>query len=98
MPAAGTTPAPGPRAIRLVLEHAGGYPTRWAAIQAVSGRLGMSTETLRKWVRKAEVDEGTAPGVSSAESAEIRELRHKNRALEQTMEILKAAAGFFARE
>jgi transposase len=86
------------RAVRLVREHAGDYPTQWAAIKAVSGRLGMSTETLRKWLRQAEVDEGAAPGVTSAESAEIRELRRKNRELEQTIEILKAATSFFARE
>jgi transposase len=86
------------KAIRLVREHAGDYPTQWAAISAVSGRLGMSAETLRKWIRQAEVDEGTAPGVSSSESAEIRELRRKNRELEQTIEILKAATSFFARE
>jgi transposase len=86
------------KAIRLVREHAGDYPTQWAAITAVSGRLGMSAETLRKWIRQGEVDEGKAPGVSRAESAEIRELRRKNRELEQTIEILKAAASFFARE
>ena len=40
------------KAIRLVCEHAGDYPTRWAAIRAVSGRLGMSAETLRKWIRQ----------------------------------------------
>ena len=82
------------KAIRLVREHAGDYPTQWAAITAVSARLGMSGETLRKWIRQAEVDEGTAPGVTSAEAAEIRELRRKNRELEQTIGILKAAAGF----
>jgi transposase len=86
------------KAIRLVREHAGDYPTEWAAMKAVSGRLGMSTETLRKWIRQAEIDEGVAAGLSSSESAEIRELRRKNRELEQTIEILKAAAGFFARE
>ncbi len=82
------------KAIRLVREHAGDYPTEWAAITAVSGRLGMNAETLRKWIRQAEVDEGTAPGVTSSESAEIRELRRKNRELEQTIEILKAATSF----
>jgi len=49
------------KAIRLVREHVGDYPTQWAAIKAVSGRLGMSSETLRKWIRQAEVDEGVAP-------------------------------------
>ena len=86
------------KAIRLVREHAGDYPTQWAAITAVSGRLGMSAETLRKWIRQAEVDEGKAAGVTSTESQEIRELRRKNRELEQTIEILKAAASLFARE
>jgi transposase len=86
------------KAVRLVREHSGDYPTEWAAITAVSGRLGMSAETLRKWIRQAEVDEGTAAGVTSSESAEIRELRRKNRELEQTIEILKAATSFFARE
>ena len=86
------------KAIRLVREHAGDYPTEWAAITAVSVRLGMSAETLRKWLRQAEVDAGEKPGTTTQESVEIRELRRKNRELEQTIEILKAATTFFARE
>ena len=86
------------RAILLVREHAGDYPSAYAAITAVARRLGMTAETLRKWIRQAEVDEGTAPGTSTAESAQVRELKRKNRELEQTIEILKAATGFFARE
>jgi transposase len=86
------------RAIRLVREHAGEYPSEYAAITAVAGRLGMSAETLRKWLRQADVDAGTAAGVTSSESAEIRELRRKNRELEQTIDILRAASAFFARE
>jgi len=86
------------KAVRLVREHAGEYPSQYAAITAVARRLGMSPETLRLWLRQAEVGEGTAPGVSSGESAELRELRRKNRELEQTIEILRAAASFFARE
>jgi transposase len=86
------------KAIRLVRDHAGDYPTEWAAITAVSGRLGMSAETLRKWIRQAEVDAGEKPGTTTEESREIRELKRKNRELEQTIEILKAATSFFARE
>lgn len=80
------------KAVRLVREHAGDYPTEWAAITAVAGRLGMAAETLRQ----AEVDEGKTPGTSTAESAQIRELKRKNRELEQTIEILKEATGFRA--
>jgi transposase len=86
------------KAMRLVREHAGDYPSEYAAITSVAGRLGMSAETLRKWIRQAAVDMGTAAGVTSSESAEIRELRRKNRELEQTIEILRAASAFFARE
>ena len=86
------------KAVRLVREHADDYDSEWAAIKAVSGRLGMTAETLRVWVRQAEVDAGEAAGVTSEEAREIRELRRKNRELEQTIEILKAATSFFARE
>ena len=63
------------RAIRLVREHAGDYPSEYAAITAVARRLGMTAETLRKWIRQAEIDEGQAPGVSSEAAREIRELQ-----------------------
>lgn len=86
------------RAVRLVKEHVEDYDSEWAAISAVSSRLGMSAETLRKWIRRAEIDAGQRAGVSSEASAEVRELRRKCRELEQTVEILKAATGFFVRE
>ena len=86
------------KAIRLVREHAGDYPSQWAAITAVAGRLGMSAETLRKWLRQAEVDEGKAPGLTTAEAAEVRALRRKVSELERTIAILTEATRFFARE
>jgi transposase len=86
------------KAVRLVREHADDYDSEWAAMCAISSRLGMTAETLRKWVRQAEVDAGDAAGVSSETARELRELRRKNRELEATIEILKAATGFFARE
>ena len=85
------------KTIRLVREHAADYESEWAAISAVAGRLGMSAETLRKWIRQGEVDAGQAVGVTSEAVREIRELKRKNRELEQTIEILKAATSFFAR-
>ena len=57
----------------------------------------MNPETLRKWIRRAEVDEGSAAGVSTAAAKQIRELKRKNAELEQTVEILTAATSFFAR-
>jgi transposase len=86
------------KAIRLVREHAGDYPSEYAAITAVARRLGMAPETLRKWIRQCAVDEGQAPGVSSEAAKEIRELKRKVSELERTIEILSAAASFFARE
>jgi transposase len=86
------------KAIRLVREHAGDYPSEYAAITAVARRLGMTPETLRKWIRQAAVDEGQAPGVTTESAREIRELKRKVSELERTIEILSAAAGFFARE
>ena len=86
------------RAVRLVREHGGDYDTEWAAMKAISARLGMSAETLRKWVRQAEVDSGEAAGVPTETARELRELRRKCRELESPVEILKAATSFFARE
>jgi transposase len=75
------------------------YPSDWPAICAVASRLGIgSAETLRKWVRQAEVDAGTRPGVSREESAEIRRLKRENAELRRASEILKAAPAFFAAE
>ncbi len=78
------------KAVRLVTEHVQDYESEWAAIVAVSGRLGMTAETLRRWVRQAAVDAGAAVGVSSESAREIRELKRKNAELERTVEILKA--------
>jgi transposase len=86
------------KAVRLVREHAGDYPSEFAAISAVARRMGMSAETLRKWLRQAAVDAGQAPGVTTESSAEVRELRRKVNELERTIEILKEATSFFARE
>jgi transposase-like protein len=86
------------KAVRLVLDHRDDYPSEWAAITAVSKRLGMTAETLRTWVRQQQVDDGNRDGVSSEAAAEIRALRRRNAELEQTIEILKAATSFFVRE
>ena len=87
------------RAVRMVAQVRPDYPSDWPAICAVAGKLGIGTaETLRKWVRQAEVDAGTRPGISSEEQAEIRRLKRENAELRRANEILKAASAFFAAE
>ncbi|VBA40881.1 Insertion element IS6110 uncharacterized 12.0 kDa protein [Mycobacterium innocens] len=63
------------RTVRPVREHRDDYDSEWAAMKAIAGGLGMIAETLRKWLRQAEIDAGEAPGVSTEESRELRELR-----------------------
>jgi transposase len=86
------------KAVRLFQDHVAEYPSRWAAMKAISGRLGMTAETLRQWVKQVEVDAGQAPGLSSDSAAELALLRRKCRELEQTVEVLRAATSFFVRE
>ena len=86
------------RAVGLVLDHQGEYDTQWAAITSIAEKFGMTAETLRKWVRRAEVDGGQRPGVSTEEQRRIRELEREVRELRRANEILKAASAFFAAE
>ena len=87
------------RAVRLVMEHRSEYETEYAAIRSIAAKLGIATaESLRKWVRQAEVDFGQRPGATSEESAEIRRLRAEVKELRRANEILRAASAFFAAE
>ncbi len=86
------------RAVRLVVEHVEDYASEWEAVTTVAGRLGVSPETLRRWLRQAEIDAGEADGVSTSSVREIRDLKRKNAELERTIEVLKAATSFFVRE
>jgi transposase len=83
----------------MVAEVRPNYDSEYAAITAVAQKLGIGTiETLRKWVRQAEVDTGQRFGVSSEESAELKRLRRENAELRRANEILKSASAFFAAE
>ena len=86
------------RAVALVLESQSDYGSQWEAIVSVAGKVGVSGESLRRWVRQAEVDAGHRAGMSSADAEALRELRRENRELRRANEILTAAATFFARE
>ena len=83
----------------MVIEMTPDHPTEAAAIRSVAAKLGIgSAETVRKWVRRAQVDAGTRPGITSEELAEVKRLKRENAELRRANEILKAASAFFAAE
>ena len=84
------------RAVRMVLEHQGEHGSQWAAIESIAGKMGCTAETLRRWVRQAERDQGKRPGMSSEEQARIKALERENRELRQANEILRKASAYFA--
>jgi len=86
------------RAIRMVHEAIAESGERVGAVTRVARQLGIGPESLRNWVKQAEIDNGKRPGVTSAEQRRINELERENRELKRANEILKAAASFFARE
>jgi transposase len=86
------------RAVRMVLETMEQTGERVGVITRIARQLGIGSESLRGWVRQAEVDGGQRPGVTTTEQQRIAELERDNRELRRANEILKAAASFFARE
>jgi transposase len=86
------------RAVRLVQEIRAKDPADRTAVSRTARQLGIGTESLRQWVKQAEIDAGRVPGVSSEEAAEIRRLRRENAELRRTNEILQAASAFFGAE
>ncbi len=86
------------RAVRLVLEHLQEYPSLTAACEAVARQVGVGQESVRRWVRQAQVDAGERPGATSEDHEEIKRLKAENRQLREDVAILKAATTFFAGE
>ncbi|WP_329565059.1 transposase [Streptomyces sp. NBC_01361] len=87
------------RAVRMVAEVRPEYETEWAAMKAVAQKLGIgTTETLRKWVRQDQIDEGARPGTTTEESAQVKAMKKEIAELKRANEILKATASFFAAE
>jgi transposase len=84
------------RAVRLVLEQQKGHGSQWAAIQSIAVKLGCTHETLRRWVRQSERDQGLRPGLSSDEHERLQQLERENRELKRANEILRKASAFFA--
>jgi transposase-like protein len=86
------------RAVRLVQEHQGQYANVTAAVTAVANQLGVSRESVRRWLVQDEVDTGGRPGMTSEENADIKRLRAENKQLQVKVDILRAATVFFAGE
>jgi transposase-like protein len=92
------TPEEKAQAVRLVRQLRKELGSDHGTIQRVAEQLGYGTESVRKWVRQADVDAGEAPGVTTAEAARVKELEQENRELRRANEILKRASAFFAAE
>ena len=84
------------RAVRLVFEQQGQHESQWAAIGSIAAKIGCTAETLRGWVRQAERDQGTRPGLSNDERERLKALERENRELKRANEILRKASAFFA--
>ena len=84
------------RAVRMVLEHEGQYASQWEAIRSIAEKIGCSAESLRKWLRRAEVDAGHRGGLTSDERARMKDLEREVRELRRANEILRKASAYFA--
>ena len=84
------------RAVRLVQEHRGEYPSLWAAVESIAPKIGCVPQTLLEWVKRAEVDAGARPGTTTTEMQRIKELEREVKELRRANEILRTASAFFA--
>ena len=84
------------RAVRMVLEHAGEYPSRWAAVSSVAAKIGCAAATLHEWVKRWEIDKGARAGVPTEVGEKIKTMEREIRELRQANEILRKASAYFA--
>jgi transposase len=84
------------RAVRMVLDHAGEHPSRWAAVTSIAAKIGCTPQTLHDWVKKAEIDSGQRTGVPTEMVEKLKALERENRELRQANEILRKASAYFA--
>jgi transposase-like protein len=84
------------RAVRLVQEHRGEYPSLWAAVESIAPKIGCVPQTLLEWVKRAEVDSGERPGTTTADAQRMKDLERENKELRRANDILRTASAFFA--
>ena len=84
------------RAVRMVQEHRGEYPSLWAAIESIAPKIGCVPQTLHEWVKREEVDAGQRDGLTTSERERLKQLERENKELRRANDILKAASAFFA--
>ncbi len=84
------------RAVRMVFEHQSDHDSQWAAMESIASKIGCTAETLRKWVRRAERDQGIREGMTTDDRERLKGLERENRELRRANEILKTASAFFA--
>jgi transposase len=84
------------RAVRMVLDHAGEHPSRWAAVTSIAGKIGYTPQTLHDWVKKAEIDSGQRTSFPTEMAEKLKALERENRELRQANEILRKASAYFA--
>ena len=84
------------RAARMVFEHEREYGSQWSAIGSIAQKIGCTPESLRRWVRRAETDEGRREGLTTSDRERLKELERENRELRRANDILRTASAFFA--
>ena len=84
------------RAVRMVLEHRGEYPSLWAAVESIAPKIGCVPQTLLEWVKREEVDSGQRDGLTTSERERIKALEREVKELRRANDILKTASAFFA--
>jgi transposase-like protein len=84
------------RAVRMVQEHRGEYPSLWAAIESIAPKIGCVPQTLNEWVKAHQVDQGEREGLTSSEREQLKALQREVKELRRANDILKTASAFFA--
>ncbi|MDB5816734.1 MAG: transposase [Rhizobacter sp.] len=84
------------RAVRMVQEHRGEYPSLWLAVESIPPKIGCVPQTLLTWVKRVEIDSGVREGVTTTEAQRVKDLEREVKELRRANEILKVASAFFA--